>query len=120
LNEQELVLEEVKRIREDLPRIGTEKLYFLLAAFFEKHHIKLGSDKLYTLLRSNGLLLKRTKRRAITTNSNHPFYKYSDLTRTLTKPNQLWVSDMTYIRLPAYSVNKLPVTIRAQLAPLPM
>ncbi len=34
VNEQELVIKEVKRIREDLPRVGTDKLYFLLTDFF--------------------------------------------------------------------------------------
>lgn len=96
VNEQELVIEQVKRIRKDLPRVGTHKLYFLLADFFKEKNIKMGRDKLYTLLREQGLLIKRTKRRAITTVSNHAFYKYPNLIKdfTPTKPNQLWVSDM--------------------------
>jgi transposase InsO family protein len=83
-------------------RIGTDKLYFLLADFFNEKGIKMGRDKLYTLLRAHHLLIKRTKRRAITTNSNHPFYKYPNLIKNFvsTNPNQVWVSDMTYIRLP--------------------
>jgi hypothetical protein len=102
LNEQELIIQEVKRIREDLPRIGTDKLYFLLAEFFNKNHIKIGRDKLYTLLRAHNLLIKRSKRRAVTTNSNHHFYKYPNLVKefTPTKPNQLWVSDITYVLIP--------------------
>jgi putative transposase len=101
-DERELVLEQVKHIRRELPKVGTNKLYFLLAAFFKEKNIKMGRDKLYTLLRENNLLIKRTKRRSITTLSNHAFYKYPNLIKefTPTKPNQLWVSDMTYIRLP--------------------
>jgi transposase InsO family protein len=59
----------------------------------------MGRDKLYALLRAHNLLIKRSKRRAITTNSNHPFYKYPNLVKdfTPTKPNQLWVSDITYV-----------------------
>jgi transposase InsO family protein len=47
-------------------------------------------------------LIKRSKRRAVTTNSNHPFYKYPNLVKefTPTKPNQLWVSDITYVLIP--------------------
>jgi putative transposase len=62
----------------------------------------MGRDKLYALLREHKLLIKRTKRRAITTNSNHPFYKYPNLVQDLIplKPNQLWVSDITYVLLP--------------------
>ncbi|MDO1451704.1 IS3 family transposase [Rhodocytophaga aerolata] len=102
INEQELILQEVKRIRKDLPRVGTDKLYFLLADFFNKNQIKIGRDKLYTLLRAHHLLIKRTKRRAITTNSNHPFYKYPNLVQDFIplKPNELWVSDITYVLLP--------------------
>ncbi len=62
----------------------------------------MGRDKLYTLLRENNLLIKRSKTRSITTVSNHAFYKYPNLIKDFvpTWPNQLWVSDMTYIRLP--------------------
>ncbi len=92
---QALVIAEVKQIRKNLPRIGTHKLYFLLADFFKEKNIKMGRDKLYTLLRENNLLIKRSKRRANTL-SNHAFYKYPNLVKdfTPTKPNQLWVSDM--------------------------
>lgn len=102
INEQELVIGEVKRIRKELPRVGTNKLYFLLTDFFKENNIKMGRDKLYAILREHHLLIKRTKRRAITTNSNHAFYKYPSLVKDFvpTKPNKLWVSDMTYIRLP--------------------
>jgi hypothetical protein len=102
VNEQELIIQEVKRIRKDLPRVGTDKLYFLLADFFNENHIKMGRDKLYALLRALNLLIKTSKKRAITTNSNHPFYKYPNLVKdfTPTKPNELWVSDITYVLLP--------------------
>jgi hypothetical protein len=102
INEQELIIQEVKRIRKDLPRVGTDKLYFLLADFFNENNIKMGRDKLYALLRVHNLLIKRSKRRAITTNSTHPFYKYPNLVKDFTpkKPNELWVSDITYVLLP--------------------
>jgi transposase InsO family protein len=102
INEQDLVIQEVKRIRKDLPKVGTDKLYFLLTDFFKVNHIKMGRDKLYTLLREHKLLIKRSKRRAITTNSNHPFYKYPNLVKNFipAKPNELWVSDITYVLLP--------------------
>ncbi len=66
----------------------------------------MGRDKLYTLLREHHLLIKRTKRRAITTVSNHAFYKYPNLIKdfTPTKPNQLWVSDMD-LHVPEHRVH---------------
>jgi hypothetical protein len=40
INEQELIVQEVKRIRKDLTRVGTYKLYFLLADFFIKNNME--------------------------------------------------------------------------------
>ncbi len=54
--EQALVIAEVKRIRKDLPRIGTHKLYFFLAGYFQENKIKMGRDKLYALSREQELL----------------------------------------------------------------
>ena len=95
------VLEQVMEIRQQLPGIGTDKLHHLLTGFFTEHRIKLGRDKLYDLLRENHLLCHRNRKRARTTDSRHPFYKYPNLTKemTVTRPNQLWVSDITYIRI---------------------
>lgn len=102
INEHELIIQEVKRIRKDLPRVGTNKLYFLLGDFFKVNNIKMGRDKLYVLLGEHKLLIKRIKRRAMTTNSNHPFYKYPNLVKNFipARPNELWVSDITYVLLP--------------------
>lgn len=85
-----------------MPRIGTRKLHYLLGAALQKHNISIGRNKLFDLLAEYGLLVRRRKRRkAITTDSNHPFYKYPNLVRELQvlRPNHLWVSDITYISL---------------------
>jgi putative transposase len=96
-----IVVRLVKELRMLHPRIGTRKLFFLLQVAFNEHQIKVGRDQLYTILDQYGLLVRIRKRRSITTNSNHSFYKYSNLIQglTLTRKNQLWVSDITYIRL---------------------
>lgn len=96
-----LVVAMVREIREDHPRIGTRKLYHLLEARLKQHGIKAGRDKLFEILHRYGMLIRYRKRRAITTNSNHPFYKYDNLIQglKLTASNQLWVSDITYLQL---------------------
>lgn len=96
-----LILKLVSEIREQLPRVGTRKLQHLLANQLEAHQIKIGRDKLYELLGHHGYLLRYRRRKAYTTDSNHPYRKYPNLIRDvmLTKANQLWVSDITYIRL---------------------
>lgn len=96
-----IVLKLVAELRGELPRVGTRKLYHLLQSKLEEHHIKIGRDKLYELLGHHGYLLRYRKRKAYTTNSNHPYRKYPNLIRELMlhKPNQLWVSDITYLRM---------------------
>ncbi|WP_162521592.1 IS3 family transposase [Myroides pelagicus] len=45
-------------------------------------------------------MIRRRKKIARTTNSNHPYKRYPDLVKNLevTRSNQVWVSDITYIR----------------------
>jgi transposase InsO family protein len=98
--EQMAVVQQVIQIRKQLPGVGTRKLYHLLTGFLVDHHINLGRDKLFELLRQHHLLRHRRRKRALTTNSQHPFYKYGNLIKELsvTHSNELWVSDITYIR----------------------
>ena len=95
------VLKLVDEIRQDLPRIGTQKLHYMLQNQFTEHSIKLGRDKFYDLLQQHGYLLRYRKRKPYTTDSRHHFKKYPNLIRDLhlTGSGQLWVSDITYIRV---------------------
>lgn len=99
--EQDLVLGEVRRIRRQIPGIGTAKLHDLMKDFVRGHQIKLGRDKLHKLLKDNNLLSQRKDRRVRTTNSEHCYYKYPNRAKNLIpkRSNTLWVADMTYIPL---------------------
>ena len=94
------VLEQVKKQRTEQPRVGTRKLYQTLQPSFESAHIKVGRDCLFDILRDHNMLVKRKKAYHKTTNSYHHFHKYNNLIKELKiiRPNQVWVSDITYIR----------------------
>ncbi len=97
--ESDIVLKEVRRIRVDQRRVGVRKLYIHLQPLLRRHGIKMGRDALYGLLRAHGMLVRPRKKSVRTTNSNHPWRKYPNLIKDFEPdgPNQLWVSDLTYL-----------------------
>ena len=97
-----LVLKMVAEVRLELAKAGVPKLQHMLVESFEAHGIKMGRDGLYNLLSTHGLLVRKRKRKPRTTDSDHPYRKYPNLIKEmiLTGPGQLWVSDITYLRLP--------------------
>lgn len=100
--ESALVLSWVREIRKDLPKLGVHKLYSILKSRIAGHQIKMGRDKFWHLLRYHKLLAPRRKWEGIpTTNSFHNFWKWPNLIQnfTPTKAGQLWVTDISYIRL---------------------
>ena len=98
--QEALVVDLVKNIRCSLPKVGGLKLLFLLRDDFNAHNISIGRDSFFALLKKYGLLVKRKRRYAITTDSNHLFKKWNDLLKgfKVTTVEQLWVSDITYLR----------------------
>jgi putative transposase len=98
----DIILQLVHKIRNTfLPRLGTRKLLVLLKPELDAHQIKVGRDCLFDLLEEHKLLIRRRKRKVFTTDSRHWMRKYANLTKGLiiTRPEQLWVSDITYIRM---------------------
>lgn len=98
---RDIVLQEVNTIRTELPGIGTRKLHFMLKDVLVQHGISVGRDYLFDLLSATGLLVTRRRRRVITTDSNHWMRRYDNLMafEQITRPEQVWVSDITYLRL---------------------
>lgn len=101
LLKEEIVLQLVLQIRSSLPGVGTRKLHHLLSTRLHEHQLSIGRDSLFELLAKNKLLIRTRKRKVITTQSNHWMRKYNNLIKEMeiTRPEQLWVSDITYIRL---------------------
>ena len=81
-------------IRQQMPRIGTRKLYHLLREDFKREGISVGRDKLFSLLRQEHLLVGKRKRYTKTTNSHHWMRKHPDMVKDMIieRPEQLWVA----------------------------
>ncbi len=81
--------------------MGGRKLYEKLYPFLLEHQIKMGRDALFDLLAENNLLVKKRRRRFITTFSHHWLRKWPNLIREMevNRINQLWVSDITYWKI---------------------
>ena len=96
-----LIVGLIKDVRKIWVRGSGRGLLKALEVSFDEHKIKMGRDRFYELLRRHNLFFNSSKRRAYTTNSYHRFYKYPNIVKELktVKPNQLWVSDITYIWL---------------------
>jgi transposase InsO family protein len=98
---EEIVLQYVKALRQKMPRLGTRKLHYLLQPQLQEHNIGIGRDQLFALLQKHRLLIRQRRRKVTTTNSRHWMHKYANQVKELQvcRPEQLWVSDITYIRL---------------------
>ena len=99
LAEQAVIVTLVEELRVNMPRLGTRKLFHELKEPLAKHGIEIGRDRLFDLLAGLGMLVRRRKRRARTTFSDHPMRKYPNLVKGFVPDTaeQLWVSDITYI-----------------------
>ena len=98
---EDIILQLVHKIREPLPQLGTRKLLHMLDPELRSHQIDIGRDALFDLLAAHKLLIRQRKRRMVTTDSRHWMRKYANLVKNLeiSRPEQVWVSDITYIRM---------------------
>jgi putative transposase len=99
--ESHIVHELVMEQRTDMPRLGGKKLYVLIGDTLKAHRLRMGRDKLFSWLRNHDLLVQPKRQHTRTTNSSHRFRVHQNLIKdqAITQSDQVWVSDITYLRL---------------------
>jgi putative transposase len=75
--------------------------YRRITPLIQRAGFVVGEEKVRRILRSDNLLAVRRRKFVVTTDSNHRFRVHPNLAESmeLTAVNQLWVADITYIRL---------------------
>ncbi len=99
-----LVVALVTEERKSQPRLGTRKLHFLFKGILVKAGVRLGRDRFFEVLRQQGLLLApKPVEYPCTTNSQHCLPVFTNRIKGLvvSKPNEVWVGDLTYLRTEA-------------------
>jgi len=97
----QLIEQLVRRERQIQPRIGTRKLHRVLKIELARAGVAIGRDRLFRVLREGNLLLERRPAAyPRTTHSQHYLPVFTNLIkdRPLNGSNQVWVSDITYLR----------------------
>ena len=91
-------------LRDAIQRIATANRFYgyrRVAAVLRQQGWIVNHKVVLRMLREDNLLCLRKRRYVLTTDSRHPFGVYPNLAKLLTldRINQLWVADITYIRL---------------------
>ena len=97
--DESLIVDLVREKRKIWKKGSGRNLHASLQEEFKRHNIKMGRDKFFDLLRRNNLLNRPRRYRTRTTFSYHHFHKYPNLIEGIIpdRPNQVIVSDITYI-----------------------
>jgi len=87
-------------VRKKHKKLGGKKVFVKIQPELKKAGIKCGRDKFFDILRAENMLVKYRRRYVKTTQSHHRFYKYPNLIQDMeiTRAEQVWASDITYIR----------------------
>ena len=80
------------------PTYGTRRITYQLRR--SPFRYALNRKRTQRLMRKNGWLRPQKRKSCWTTNSNHPYPRYPNLVKKLeiNRPDQVWVSDATYIQ----------------------
>ena len=98
--DEALIVELARRERKLQPRMGGRKLLHVLRSDLQDAGVQVGRDRFFEVLAEHDLLVPHKPGMPHTTNSRHSLPVFHNLLagKTLDRPNQAWVSDLTYIR----------------------
>lgn len=98
--DESLVISLVRRERQQQPRLGCRKIHRRVGDELRDAGIEVGRDRMFEILRKHGMLVTPLPKKPRTTYSKHTLPVYGNLISELetTGPNQIWVSDVTYLR----------------------
>jgi putative transposase len=93
------LVEQVKAVAGAYPTYGSRRITHQLRR--SPYQIVVNRKRVQRIMRQNLLLLPAKRRKCRTTNSEHPYPRYPNLVkdRVVSHPDQVWASDITYIRL---------------------
>lgn len=93
-----VVLVEIEKIVRQFAGYG----YRRVTKELKNRSFRINHKRVLRIMKNNNLTVKRKRRFKITTDSNHKFRIYPNLIKGLivTKINQVWVADITYVKLP--------------------
>jgi putative transposase len=91
-------------LRDAIQRAAAARPYYgyrRITKHIERHGFAVGAKKVRRLMREDNLLAIRRRKFVVTTESDHAFRIHPNLAQhmELTDVNQLWVADITYVRL---------------------
>ena len=98
--QESFVLEFVRSVRARDPGIGGMKLWYMYRQSFEGNN-PVGRDRFADIINEHHLKVRMKVRKPKTTDSTHGLPTYPNIVKNFipTGPNQLWVSDITYIAI---------------------